>query len=237
MSDIDGLRNRRSISIFNDVVPDKNIIDKIISDSIEFTPNKCSIPYHKVRVFGPEYKEDKEKLVIQTNCDPKLIEAVDSQEKIDKITTKWKGWFSMYRRDKWTKLDIKEEYGDYDFNPQVLAPYLFIFYDNHQDKSDFDQTHLNLQAKGSYYRALQSSAIHAYNIACFAAEHGISSSFLGNISIDTKFNSNTIMNNINFNDIVLILSLGYPAKSKWNPKHRQKFNVNDIIEWQNEIQN
>ena len=45
------------------------------------------------------------------------------------------------------------------------------------------------------------------------------------------------MNNINFKDIVLILGLGYPAKSKWNPKHRQKFNVNDIIEWQNEIQN
>ena len=229
---VDGLRNRRSISLFNDDIPDRNTIDKILIDSVKFSPNRCSIPYHKVKVYGPEYKEDKEKLVIQTNCDPKILNTKDSQQKINALNIMFEGWFSMYRNNKYTKQEMKDTYGDYDFNPQVLAPYLFIFYDNHQDKSAFDQTHLNLQAKGSYYRALQSSSIHAYNIACFAAEHNISSSFLGNISLKTEYNNTRI----DTNNIVLILGLGYSAKSKWNPKHREEFDVNEIIEWQNEIQ-
>ena len=66
----------------------------------------------------------------------------------------------------------------------------------------------------------------------------MSSCFLGNISLETKFNKNTISDNIKLNKIVLILGLGYPdEKTKWNPKYRHPFDVNDIIEWQNEIQN
>ena len=45
---VDGLRNRQSVSVFNDDVPDRNTIDKILLDSVKFTPNRCSIPYHKV---------------------------------------------------------------------------------------------------------------------------------------------------------------------------------------------
>ena len=70
--------------------------------------------------------------------------------------------------------------------------------------------------------------------ACIAAEHGISSCFLSNISLETRFNKNAISDNVNLDKIVLILCLGYPdEQNKYNPKFRYPFDVNDIIEWQN----
>jgi len=238
MSDIDGIRERRSVALFNDEVPDKEVIEKILHDSVKYSPNRCSIPYHSVKVFGPEFKEDKKKIIIQTNCNPKFTKTPDSQEKITQVKNLYETWIRMYKDNDYTKQDIKDECGVYDYNPQILAPYVLVFYDNEQKQADFDQTHINLEAPKTRERACQSSAIHAIMTACIAAEHGISSCFLSNISLETQFNKNAISDNVKLDKIVLILCLGYPdEKSKWNPKHRHNFNVNEIIEWQNEIQN
>lgn len=235
---IDGIRERRSVALFNDEVPNKEVIEKILYDSVKYSPNRCSIPYHKVKVFGPEFQEDKEKIVIQTNCDPKFTKTPDSQEKIIQVKNLYKTWIKMYKDNDYTTQDIKKECGIYDFNPQILAPYVLVFYDNEQKQSDFNQTHINLEASKSRERACQSSAIHAILTACIASEHGVSSSFLTNIYLRTQFNKNAISDNVKLDKIVLILCLGYSEeKSKWNPKYRHNFNVNEIIEWQNEIQN
>jgi nitroreductase len=234
LSDIDGIRKRRSIQFFNDKVPEKEIIEKILDDSVKYSPNRCAIPYHHVKVFGPEFKEDKEKIVIQTNCDPKFTKTPDSQEKIRQSKNLYEIWIRMSKDNDYTKQDIKEECGVYDYNPQILAPYVFVYYDNDQTQSDFDQSHINLNATKSRERACQSSAIHAILTACIAAEHDISSCFLSGIDIRTEFNKNAISDNVNLDKIVLILCLGYPdEQNKYNPKLRYPFDVNDIIEWQN----
>ena len=123
----DGIRKRRSVAFFNDDVPNKSIIDDIILDSVTYTPNKCTIPYHKVKVYGPEYKEDKEKLVIQTNCDPKYKEIADSPYFVDFMRKEYEEWLKMHMDDR-PKHVIRKRFNYYNFNPQVLAPYLFIFF-------------------------------------------------------------------------------------------------------------
>ena len=91
---------------------------------------------------------------------------------------------------------------------------------------------ISIHEKSTRIRATQSSSIHAYNIACFAAERKVSSSFLSTVSVRTNYNPSKI--DIN-KDIVLLLGLGYPEKTKWNPAHREYFDVDRIVEWQNEI--
>lgn len=235
---IDGLRERRSVALFNDEVPNKEVIEKILYDSVKYSPNQCSIPYHKVKVFGPEFQEDKEKIVIQTNCDPSFEKIPDGNGKINFLKSRYETWIRMYKSNDYTIQDIRDECGIYDFNPQILAPYVLVFYDNEQKQSDFNQTHIDLQSDRSHKRACQSSAIHAILTACIASEYGVSSSFLSNIYLRTQFNKNAISDNVKLDKIVLILCLGYSEeKSKWNPKTRHNFNVNEFIEWQNEIQN
>jgi len=228
----DGLRERRSISFFSDIVPEKNIIEDILLDSVEYTPNKCAVPYHKVKVYGPEYKEDKEKLVIQTNCNPVFKKIPDGKGKIDFLKSNYEEWFDMHINQDIDRRTIRNKFDSYDFNPQVLAPYLLVFYNTHETRNARSQPHITIEDKKGRIRAIQSSSIHAYNIACFAAERKVSSCFLANISVRTNYNPNKI--DIN-KDMVLILGLGYPEKTRWNPKHREYFDVDRIVEWQNEI--
>ena len=224
----DGIRKRRSVAFFNDDVPDKSIIDDIILDSVTYTPNKCTIPYHKVKVYGPEYKEDKEKLVIQTNCDPKYKEIADSPYFVDFMRKEYEEWLKMHMDDR-PKHVIRKRFNYYNFNPQVLAPYLFIFYNINEKKVDNRQPHIIMEESDSQIKATQSSSMHAYNIACLAAEKNISSSFCQDISCHTKYNDHRI--DVNY-DIVMCLGLGYPLEIKWNPKYRDIPKVEKVVEWQ-----
>jgi len=236
---INGIRERRSISLFSDKKPKKETIDKILEESIKYYPKKCSMLYHKVKIFGPEFHEDKRKLVVQTMCDP-LYNAADTDcpEKISYLTKLWKDWIKMYRDNKTLKQDITSKFGPYEFNPEILAPYVLIFYNNEEKidkkKKVNNEEKIHLDSTQSRERALQSSAMHGVITACIAAEYKISSSFLSNISIGTKFNKNAISDSLDLKkQVVLILCLGYPdEKTKWNPKPRQHYDVNQLIEWQ-----
>ena len=73
--------------------------------------------YHHVKVFDPEFKEDKKKIIIQTNCDPNLQKIPDSQEKITQVKNLYETWIRMYKDNDYTKQDIKDECGVYDYNP------------------------------------------------------------------------------------------------------------------------
>ena len=236
---INGIRERRSISLFSDKKPKKETIDKILEESIKYYPKKCSMLYHKVKIFGPEFFKDKRKIVVQTTCDPRFAALPDTPEKISYLTESWKDWIKMYKNNKTIKKDIVDEFGTYEYNPEILAPYVLIFYDNEEKmeriKNSTTAVHsdVDLNSTQSRERALQSSAMHGIITACIASEYKISSSFLANISLKTKFNQNAISDNVDLSKIVLILCLGYPdEKTKWNPKHRQHYDVNQLIEWQ-----
>lgn len=230
---INGIRERRSITLFSDKIPEKETIDKILEESIKYYPKKCSMLYHKVKIFGPEFFKDKRKIVVQTTCDPRFAALPDAPEKISYLTKEWKDWIKMYKNNKTTKKDIIDEFGPYEYNPEILAPYILIFHDNEEKKPDYHSDNIDLNLTQSRERALQSSAMHGIITACIASEYKISSSFLSNISLKTKFNQNAISDNVDLSKIVLILCLGYPdEKTKWNPKNRQEYNVNQLIEWQ-----
>ena len=229
----DGIRKRRSTMFFNDSIPDKNDIDDIILDSVTYTPNKCTVPYHRVKVYGPEYKEDKEKFVIQTNCNPKYQKIPDSKAKMDFLKSEYEEWSSLYyeaaeNRDV-DKKYIDERFDYYDFNPQVLAPYLFIFYDAHETTADPLQPHIKMTEDDVLIKASQSSSMHALNIACLAAEKNISSSFCNDMATHTEYNDHRIDDS---HDIVMMLGLGYPLENKWYPKLRIVPEVEKVVEWQ-----
>ncbi len=228
----DGIRDRRSVMFFNDDIPDKNIIDDIILDSVTYTPNKCTIPYHKVKVYGPEYKDDKEKLVIQTNCDPEYKKIPDGEERIKFARSEYEEWIRMHLkipRQANQKSVIRKRFNYYNFNPQVLAPYLFIFYNKHENKGDLLTPNIKMEESDTQIKATQSSSMHAYNIACLAAEKNISSSFCQDITLHTEYNDHRI--DVNY-DIVMCLGLGYPLETKWNPKKRVVPEVEKVVEWQ-----
>ena len=228
----DGIRERRSVSVFNDTIPKKEIIDKILEESTEHYPKKCSVVYHKVKVFGPEFYEDKRKIFAQTTCDPMYSSLADTPEKIAHIIEESKEWLDLYLSNP-TKKEMLDTFGADAYQPEILAPYVLIFYDKSEKTGAKNSESYNyLSSSKSHDRALQSSAMHGIITACIATEYGISSSFLGSIPLKTEFNQNAISDFIKtISDVVLILCLGYPdEKSKWNPKYRRPIDEK-IIEW------
>ena len=229
----DGIRERHSVCVFNDIIPKKEIIDKILQESIEYYPKKCDIVYHRVKVFGPEFYEDKRKLFAQTTCDPMYTSLPDTPEKIAHITEESKEWLELYLSNP-TKKEIVDTFGADSYQPEIFAPYVLIFYDKGEKKGAKNQkSHNYISSSHSRDRAMQSSAMHGIITACIATEYGVSSSFLGGIPLKTKFNQNAIFDAMqNIGDVVLILCLGYPdEKSKWNPKSRAPIPI-EHYEWQ-----
>ena len=65
------IKKRKNIKFFSDKIPDKDIIKKILDDTLAAAPVKNNIYHYSLEVYGPEFYEAKKSLLLQTLCVPK----------------------------------------------------------------------------------------------------------------------------------------------------------------------
>ena len=63
-TNIDAIKNRRQIKHFTDKIPDKAIIEEILSDTVKYAPVKNNMWNFKLQVYGPDWEEEKQKLIL-----------------------------------------------------------------------------------------------------------------------------------------------------------------------------
>lgn len=235
----DALKNRYQTACFKqDIAPDISEIIEILKISLETTPVFGLDYHHSVKVFGPEYAEDKRRVCWQTVENSEYRRMFDmrkeNQPNISILDEELDNFLEIIKtknlKDN-SYIPVSED--ELTFNTQVMAPYLLVFkFDPdryiHKDKVE--------DIKSKKIKALQSSMAHALSISIIAQHYGIDSGFCGCFFMN-EHNKNEIF--YDDDNVWLFIGLGY--KEDWchtsigskNYKERQseKPLISDLVDW------
>ena len=218
-----------------DDIPTEDTIRKILSESLTSIPVFGNDWHHSVSVYGPEYKKDKEKLVLQTVEDNHYRKTFDTRKLgrpgIATSLTPICRTFKNKAKSGWYKNRGFED--DVSFNLQVTAPYLLAFRFSpdsyvHKDKGEM--------AKDKKSKGLNSAMTHAYAITIIAQHYGIQAGFCGCFIFNDE-NVNRIW--YNDPDIILFVGLGYQedwcfesvGSLHYKERQQSKPEFSDIVKW------
>lgn len=242
----EALRNRYQCVYFKqDEIPERSLIEKILTESLLATPVFSNIYDHKVEVFGPEYADDKYKLCRQTLDQPAWMMAQhDAHHPKHKISSNIEDldvWLDTYierieeglHRD-FSNGGVNDMFPDeplVTFNTQVMAPWLLKF---SISPRQYDPTQIGIKEDSPSTiesRAREGSVAQAYSIAIIARHYGLAAGFCRCFFASYR-NPNRI--GIDMDRTALFLGLGY--QSEWCPdspgsKHRRLKIEGD--EWKN----
>ena len=120
---IDIMKTRHNIQFFSDKIPNKDLIDDILKKAHLLVPHKNNFWYYRVKVYGPEHKEEKRLIGMASvggegkdkfrGCD------VEDIKRLGEIYDEWS-----------SKENKKKGYPKIEgcnFNMQVTAPYLLVY--------------------------------------------------------------------------------------------------------------
>jgi len=201
------LKNRTNISFFrNDRIPEKKLIQEILSQAHELTPHKNNFWHYEIEVYGPEHDEEKKYATLATVCseakskytDPKAT-PVDFEE-LKKI---YEIWLESHD-DKKTKKEfnqIKNKLDKIHFNNQVRAPYLLVYTKKQelltqsQKESDYYKNGkikslFNVKEPTSMW--LIQAGMHSIITSALAVEKGLDASFCKCYFYNTNIHSNIL---------------------------------------------
>jgi|TARA_B110000908_G_scaffold111104_1_gene130326 hypothetical protein len=216
-TNIDAIKNRRQIKYFTDKIPDKVIIKEILSDTVKYAPVKNNMWNFKLEVYGPEWAEEKQKMVLNTICTTPLFPLPE-----DSVSTVYKAYKEQ---------GIKNGYGlKYDknihrFNDQVTAPYLIAIKlsKNTYNLQNESQDVLDVAVMAGCIGATLSYLTQEKNLG-----GGFCQCFMGSDKLGLE--KNFIANEKS--DFLFTYSIGYPDKNLYvRDPWPLKPNVNDVVEW------
>jgi hypothetical protein len=216
-TNIDAIKNRRQIKHFTDKIPDKAIIEEILSDTVKYAPVKNNMWNFKLQVYGPDWEEEKQKLILNTICTRPLFPLPEYS-----ISTAYKAY-----KDQGIKNGkaLKYDTNIHRFNDQVTAPYLIVI------KLSKNAYNLQKERQDALDVAVMAGSIGA-TLSYLTKEKdlggGFCQCFMGSdkLGIEKNFIANEK------SDFLFTYSIGYPDKKlytrdSWPPKP----NVNDVVEW------
>ena len=180
---------RHNIKFFDhQKIPSKESIDDILTESHKYIPHKNNLLGIKIKIYGPEYKKDKDNLVLATVCGPSRSEYVNKNGKhygdIDLLKKRYSEWKTLHEENNIEeKKEWKETFG-LNFNEQVTAPYLISFTKRIRIPT-VKQKSLGVRDwvwnkslnENSDYKWHLAAGIHSYGITLLAAERGIYASY------------------------------------------------------------
>ena len=216
---IDAIKHRKQVRYFTDKIPDKVIIKEILSDTVKYAPVKNNMWNFKLEVYGPEWAEEKQKMVLNTICtSPQLPLPKDNISTVYK-SYKEQGIFDAASRIKMFDKSIHL------FNDQVTAPYLIVIKlsKNTYNIQNESQDVLDVAVMAGCIGATLSYLTEEKNLG-----GGFCQCFWGSNKLGVE--KNFIVNEKS--DFLFTYSIGYPdenlpIRSSWPPKP----NVDDVVEW------
>lgn len=184
----DAMEYRHNIKFFDqEKIPTKKEIDKILTDSHIYVPHKNNLVGIQIKIFGPEYAEEKENLVLATLCGPGRSLYKDRNGKYYGNTEELKKRYYEWREIQLNNLkgltEYRKNYG-LNFNEQVRAPYLLVISRRirlptpSQEKRGFQKwVYDNSLDENFFYKWYLGAGIHTYAISLLAAEQGMYASY------------------------------------------------------------
>ena len=207
MIDIDDMKRRHQYRFFKDDIPDKEIIDKIVSETFELCPIKLGKWYFYIDVYGPEHYEEKRKFCLQTATNPDDIDEDPASQYFNKDISDLKPILDGYIEDK------KRSPGLPAFNTQVLAPYVFAFRYKQSTKQNFE---------------IIGASMFSYIMAVIANKYNLDASFC-QCFFKCAYNYNDLYNTES-DETIFFLCIGYGDKSYHDSKEPRP-EMKDVIKW------
>jgi len=184
----DAMEYRHNIKFFDqERIPTKKKIDKILTDSHIYVPHKNNLIGIQIKIFGPEYAEEKENLVLATLCGPGRSLYKDRSGKYygntEELKKRYYEWREIQLNDLKGLTEYRKNYG-LNFNEQVRAPYLLTISRKirlptpSQEKRGFQKwVYDNSLDENFFYKWYLGAGIHTYAISLLAAEQGMYASY------------------------------------------------------------
>ena len=234
---------RHNIRFFDQKkIPTKEQIDDILKNSHLYVPHKNNLPSIKIKVYGPEYKKDKEELVLSTVCGPGRDQYLEKSGKyygdIDELRKRYFEWKdAAAKKDQKHIKYIRQKYG-LNFNPQVDAPYLLTFSQKERMATERQQ----LFGMGEWvwgnsyfedfdYRWYLGAGIHSYAINLLAAEQGIYASYCRCFQKLPNLYSKCMEDIKESKHEVIFLGLGFRDYNYDYRVDKNKVDKEDYIKW------
>lgn len=213
-------QNRYTCSYFKqDVVPERELIEKIINESLRHTPVFSCIWHHEVEIYGPEYYEEKKKLAIQGVENVSMRQMFDTRNDgingIDMLKDYLEDFCDYVEDGSARAWGNAGQYNENNkntfvpFNTQLMAPYLLAFKvkpDNFGKKDSACTTKNPETKEGIREKSVQSAMAQAYALSVIATHYGVDVGFCG-CFIYSDENVNEIWHN-DF-DLIKFVGLGY----------------------------
>ena len=120
---IDIMKTRHNIQFFSDKIPNKDLIDDILKKAHLLVPHKNNFWYYRVKVYGPEHKEEKRLIgMASVGGEGKDKFRGGDEEDIKRLGEIYDEWSSKENKKKgYPKIE------GCNFNMQVTAPYLLVY--------------------------------------------------------------------------------------------------------------
>ena len=238
---------RHNIRFFDqEKIPTKEQINNILKDSHLYVPHKNNLPSVQIKVYGPEYKKDKEELVLTTVCGPGRSEYLHKEGKyygdVEELRTRYYEWRDAHnliitKKDYSFLFNFRKKYG-LNFNPQVDAPYLLSFTQKPRMPTERQQKlGMGEWVWGhSYYEDFEyrwylGSGIHSYAINLLAAEQGIYGSYCRCFHKIPNLYSKCMEDIKKSKHDVIFLGLGFRDYNYHHHVDRNKPDLEDYIKW------
>lgn len=231
----DIMKKRQNIQFFKEEAPDKKVIDDILREAHDLIPHKNNFWHYKIRVYGPEHKEEKRQLAISSLGGIKKDEyrVTTEEQKIKELAEIYDEWCERGKI-------YKFKGSDYNFNTQLTAPYLLVythqerFLTKHQEESVFykagrtDQIFSrSAKKKGSDWKI--QAGMHGISTAYMCAEKDLYASFC-KCYFYNKFLPNDMIRE--HEKTAFMLGIGYKDDDRTHyPSPNLKALYEEIVEW------
>ena len=182
---------RRQYCSFEDEVPPEKLIKDILNATILATPVKNDMYGFSVKVFGPDYHEEKFELLSHTSC---CSQHDTYKEEIEMYRRLCDQHMKSPNKEMYDLVESRWEVSQYTrgtkmlFNTQVLSPWLFRFdvqsdiYWRGSDEGKIkmkDMSKSGVQSFQDNDRQLIGLSMFAINLCNIAKKHGLDSAFTG----------------------------------------------------------
>ena len=172
---IDIMKTRHNIQFFSDKIPDKELVDSILKKAHLLVPHKNNFWYYRVKVYGPEHKEEKRFLGMASVAgEGKDKFRGGNEEEMKRLGEIYDEWSSEENRKKgYPKID------GCNFNMQVTAPYLLVYthQKNFMSKSQENASYYKSGKQKEIFRK-ETNSNYRFDWVIQASMHGISTAYI-----------------------------------------------------------
>jgi hypothetical protein len=212
-----------------DEYPPRSVIEDILAQSHSLTPIKNNSWHFQIKVYGPEFAEDKRHLCLQTCCNHEEVKLYRKggvkESRIGELD-------AIYEQREQSSF----RWRTHQFNDQVRAPYLLV-YQYHPFKRVKQRS--EKEPDDPLTIATISAAMHGYVTSVVANKHKVQASFC-RCFYDNQYNFNRITaDGLRADNLIFFLGLGYQDVNACIDRDRQfgslnrppKPDIEEVLHW------